>query len=386
MFLAQTIRMCIKNILSNKLRSFLTMLGIIIGISSVVVLVGFTQGATESINSSLQNLAANVVSVSVYNDDTDSLTYTEVEDLSFNFATDTLYTNSTRTFVRKDSTSGMYTLVGVTSNFLDVHDFSLFDGRNLAVLDVDNNSKVVLLGYTVATNIFETASAAINEKVLVGSEYYTVIGVLAEGSSSDSDYDSSIIIPITTYADSTDDDTIATIYFVGNESNPNTGMMSNMIKRTLGSFISTDNLEIVTKDTVSDTVSEIDEVTTLLISLIGIISLVVSGIGVMNIMIVSVSERTREIGVRKAIGASDIDILKQFLIEAVLLTTSGGFIGVFIGFIFNIIAKYMNLSFSMNLNIVGISLTFSILIGILFGIIPAIRASKLKPIEALKYD
>lgn len=385
MFFTQIIKMCIKNILSNKLRSLLTMLGIIIGISSVIVLVGFTQGATESINSSLQNLAANIVSVEIYNEDTDNLTYSEVKDVSFDFAKDVLFTASSRSFARKGSNSGMYSLVGTTSNFLNVHNFKLLDGRSLAILDIDNASNVAVIGYSVANDIFDTASP-INEKILIGSTYYTVIGVLEEGSSSDSDYDSSILIPITTYANATNDSNISTIYFVSSEDKVNTSFLSNKINRSLSGYISSDNLEIVTKDSVSDTVSEIDEVTALLITLIGAISLVVSGIGVMNIMIVSVSERTREIGVRKAIGASDIDILKQFLIEAVLLTTFGGLIGVFIGFIFNMVATSLNLSFVMNLNVVCISLGFSILIGIIFGIIPAIRASKLKPIEALKYN
>ena len=154
----------------------------------------------------------------------------------------------------------------------------------------------------------------------------------------------------------------------------------------LGKIISTDNIEVVTQDTISSTVSEIDTMTSLLIGLVGAISLIVSGIGVMNIMIVSVSERTREIGVRKAIGATDADILKQFLIEAILLTSFGGIISVIIGYLFKLISKWIGLSFVISNSVVIISLGFSVLIGIIFGIIPAIRASKLKPIDALKHE
>lgn len=385
MFFLQTIKMCFKNILSNKLRSFLTMLGIIIGISSVIILVGFTKGTSDDINSSLNNLGANVITVSVYNDSDDSLDYKEVKDMSFQFAKDVLMVNQSRTFAKKDKNSGMFTLVGATNNLLEVNDFSLTDGRDVAVLDLDQSANVAILGYDAATTLFEN-NTAVGEKILLGSNYYTVIGVLAEGSSSDSDYDSSVIVPITSFANLTDDTTVGTLYFVTNEENPNTTMIERMIDMSLGSYISSDNLEVVTKDTVASTVSEVDGMTTILISLIGIISLFVSGIGVMNIMIVSVSERTREIGVRKAIGACDFDILKQFLIEAILITSFGGLIGISIAYLFSFISDYIGVSFIIDSEIVMIAFIFSVLIGIIFGIIPAVRASKLKPIDALKYE
>jgi len=385
MFLGQTIKMCFKNVLSNRLRSFLTMLGIIIGISSVIILVGFAQGTSDDINSSLKNLGANVLTVNIYNEDNVELKYKDVKDKSFNFANDVLMTNQTRTMAKKDSNSGSYTLVGATSNFLEVNKLGLSKGRDMADLDMDNGSNVALIGSEVSSNLFEGVDP-VGAKIYLNSKYYTVIGVLSSGSSSNTDYDSAIITPITTYAKTTSDDTISTMYFVGDEDLKDTSMMERMVTSQLSTLISSDNIEVVTQDSVSNTVSDIDSMTTLLISLIGAISLVVSGIGVMNIMIVSVSERTREIGVRKAIGATDFDILKQFLIEAILLTTFGGILGVLVGYLFNFVAKFAGISFVINYEVVMISLIFSILIGIVFGIIPAIRASKLKPIEALKYE
>ena len=385
MFLGQTIKMCLKNVLSNRLRSFLTMLGIIIGISSVIILVGFAQGTSDDINSSLKNLGANVFTVNIYNDDDIELKYKDVKDKSFDFVNDVLMTNQTRTMAKKNSNTGSYTLVGATSNFLSVNKLALSSGRDIADLDVENASNIALIGSDVSSDLFNGLNP-IGEKIYLNSKYYTVVGVLSSGSSSNSDYGSAIITPITSYAKTTSDDSISTMYFVGDEELKNTSMMEPMVISQLSTLISSDNIEVVTQDSVSSTVSDIDSMTTLLILLIGAISLIVSGVGVMNIMIVSVSERTREIGVRKAIGATDFDILKQFLIEAILLTTFGGILGVLVGYIFNFISKFMGLSFVVNIEVVIISLIFSILIGIVFGIIPAMRASKLKPIEALKYE
>lgn len=385
MFFGQTIRMCFKNVVSNKLRSFLTMLGIIIGISSVIILVGFTQGTSEDINSSLKNLGANVVTVNIYSDDDESLSYSDIKDKDYNFVEKVLPVSQSRATVKSNSNTGTYTFLGTTPDYLEVQKLTLSDGRDLADLDIENLGNVAIIGSEVASDLFENTNP-VGEKVLLNSKYYTIVGVLNSGGSSDSDNDSMVIVPITSYSKTKGEDSISTLYFVANEDIQDTTMMERMINSQLGSLISTDNIEVVTQDTISSTVSEIDTMTTLLIGLIGVISLVVSGIGVMNIMIVSVSERTREIGVRKAIGATDFDILKQFLIEAILLTTFGGILGVLFGYIFKFISNMFGLSFIVNPTIVLISLVFSVLIGITFGIIPAIRASKLKPIDALKSE
>ncbi len=188
------------------------MLGIIIGISSVFVLVGFTQGTSEDISSSLQNLGANVLTVNIYNSDSENLTYKDLKDEEFNFVEDVVMVNSTRTNAKANDTSSTYTFIGTTSNYLDVQKISISQGRNIADLDIENSSNVALIGSTVAQNLFSSDLNAVGEKILLNSSYYTVVGVLGSGSSSSTDTDSAVIVPITSYAKTSGDDNVSTIY------------------------------------------------------------------------------------------------------------------------------------------------------------------------------
>ena len=171
MFLGQTIKMCFKNIISNKLRSFLTMLGIIIGISSVIILVGFTQGTSEDISSSLQNLGANVLTVNIYNDDSESLNYKDLKGETFNFVEDVVMTNSTRINAKANDTSSTYTFMGVTPNYLEVQKLSISQGRNIADLDIDNSSNIALIGSDVAQTLFSNSNP-VGEKILFRAHSY----------------------------------------------------------------------------------------------------------------------------------------------------------------------------------------------------------------------
>lgn len=386
MSFVQTIRICFKNVMLNKFRSFLTMLGLVIGVSSVIILTGITEGSNQDINTSLEGLGADIVEVQVYSSSDETLNYEDINDLKVSAAKDMVAVSQSRSSVRNESATGNYQIIGTEPNYMDIQQLSLSSGRNISDLDVENASNVAVIGADAASALFSMENP-VGQKVLINSTYYTVIGVLADGDSSTSNTGSSVIIPISSSKKTSGSDEISSLYFQSWNSNERSlTQLQNNVESNLGKIISTDNFEIVTQDSSSQTISEVSSTMELMISVIGAVALVVSGIGVMNIMLVSVSERTREIGVRKAIGATNLNIMGQFLIEAVVLSTTGGLIG----FGFSILAKQileiLNITYVIDMNAVWLSLAFSSLVGIVFGIIPAIRASQLKPVDALKYE
>lgn len=386
MSLLQIIRICLKNVMLNKFRSFLTMLGLVIGVSSVIILTGITEGSNEDINTSLEGLGADIVQVQVYSSSDETLTYEDLSELKISSAKDMVGVSQNRSSVHNESTTGNYQVIGTEPNYLDIQQLSISSGRNIADLDVESASNVAVIGSDVASNLFSMEDP-VGKKVLINSSYYTIIGVLSDVDSSTSNTGSSVIIPITSSKKTSGSDEISSLYFQAQNSNQmSLKMLQKNIEGTLGKVISTDDFEIVTQDSSSETISEVSSTMTLMISIIGAIALIVSGIGVMNIMLVSVTERTREIGVRKAIGATNLNILIQFLLEAVVLSTMGGLIGFGLSTLAKEILAYMNISYVVDRNTVWLSLTFSSLVGIVFGIIPAIRASRLKPVDALKYE
>lgn len=384
--LLQLIRMCFKNVTLNKFRSFLTMLGIVIGVSSVIILSGLTQGSNKDISTSLKSLGADVVEVAIYSSSDEKLEYNDLKEINSSFAKDMVAVSKARSTIRYGSSTASFQVLGTKPNYLNIQQISLKSGRNISDLDVENASNVAVIGSDAAKQLFGIQNP-INQKIIINSTYYAVVGVLEQGNSSTSSTNSSIIVPITSNAKSSKSESITNIYFVA-QSDANTALkaMENSIERELGKIISTDNIEIVTQDASSTTIDQVSSTMKVMIAVVGLIALVVSGIGVMNIMLVSVSERTREIGVRKAIGATNLSILGQFLFEAVVLTSLGGVLGLGCSILVKEILQTMNITFVLDMNAVNLALMFSALVGIVFGIVPALRAAQLKPVDALKYE
>lgn len=378
----------LKNIVNNKLRSLLTMLGLVIGIASVIILVGIGNGTTNQVTSQIQSLGADILTLNISTDDA-SLDYSQIDVISnlTNIESVAPYKTVSSTVTRGETTSSRASIIATTADYMNVTNLTISSGRLLSPIDLENNSKVCLLGSDIATNLF-SLSNPVGQSIRIDGDNYTVIGVLtAVGSSMGSNVDEMIMIPFTTAKYLGSDTSIDNLYIKVSDENKieqATSIIESYITSSLG--ITTDDFSVSSQDSMIDTMDSVTNTLSLLLGGIASISLIVGGIGVMNVMLVSVTERTKEIGIRKALGAKRSDILMQFLIEALVLCLLGGIIGVLFGIGIGIVLGKMGYTFSPGTSIVIIAFLSSAFIGTVFGIFPANKASKLNPIEALHTD
>ena len=378
----------IKNIVNNKLRSLLTMLGLVIGIASVIVLVGIGNGTSSNISSQVQSLGTDVLTLSITSSDT-TLEYSQISEIKKLNNVDAVapYKNVSGTVSRGSTTSSKASIVATTHDYLNTLGLTISNGRVLSEIDLENYSKVCLLGNDMAETLFGLSNP-IGQSIKIDGDNYTVIGVITTtGSYMGTNIDNIIMIPFTTAKYLGSDNSINNVYIkVSDDSNEDTtiSLVENYIKSTLG--ITTDYFSVSSQDSMLSTMDNINNTLSLLLGGIASISLIVGGIGVMNVMLVSVTERTKEIGIRKALGAKRMDILLQFLIEALVLCLVGGIIGIIVGLgIGNLLGK-MGYTFTASIMIIVVAFLSSAIIGTVFGIFPASKASKLNPIEALHTD
>lgn len=381
--------MALKSIKGNKLRAFLTMLGIIIGVGSVITLVGVGQGSSNSVTEEIGNLGTNLLTLSVTDTETVQLKDDQVEQFNdLNGIAEVAPTVTGRVLAKSGETSTQVSITGTTASYQTVKDLSLNQGRFISDMENELRQKIVVLGSDTASTLFPNSNP-VGESIQINGVSFKIVGVLESiGTSLGTSGDSVIIAPLTTTQRVTKNTTIGTVYFkaqneqiVDRAKFQIQGLMTTLFPN------SSDYYSVSSQEDLMETMTSVSDTMTLMLGGIASISLLVGGIGVMNIMLVSVSERTKEIGIRKAIGANRKSILLQFLIEAVVLSMIGGLIGVFLGLgISKLIETFSSLTISYSLSVTLTAFLFSFAIGIIFGVFPANKASKLNPIQALREE
>lgn len=383
-------KMAIKSIWANKMRSFLTMLGIIIGISSVIVLVGMGEGTKQQVQSQIEKLGTNLITVNIVGKRTKSFTDEEIAELKSKPGIKEIAPLFTQNNidVKAGSKSTNTSVEASTPEYSNIRKTYVNYGRFLNKRDIDNRYKVAVIGVDTANDLFGTTNV-IGKVVNINGINFSIVGVLeSQGSSMGGSGDDKIILPISTAQRLFKNTDIKTFYVEATDKDKVSEAISYLQLFLNKKFNNdTDSYRIFDQTSLLSTANETNSSMTMMLTGIAAISLIVGGIGIMNIMLVSVIERTREIGIRKAIGAKRRIILIQFLMESSIISCLGGLIGVLTGFFIAYIAQtLLKMTIVISSSVVIGAVAFSIFVGILFGMYPASKASKLNPIEALRFE
>lgn len=380
-------KMAFQSFISNKLRTFLTMLGIIIGVFAVVVLISIGQGATKGVTESISSMGANIISVNVFNR-TKVIKLKDMDELGKleGVKSVTPVYNASAT-VKYDLETTRISITGGNENYMDINNYAIKSGRAITPVDVDYRNKVAVIGSTTSADLFGEDSP-LNKVVSINGEKYTVVGLLEEKESSImGDSNAVVIVPVTSLMRQYNTNRINNIT-VQAKSADDSAIAKESIKSFLADYFGTDDsYGVFSQDEMLSTLKEVTGMLTIMLAGIAGISLLVGGIGIMNIMLVTVTERTREIGIRKAIGAGRANILFQFLIESSVMSGVGGLIGIILGMATAYaINGAMGIGYTVNITVILGALLFSLFVGIFFGLYPANKASKFKPVDALRYE
>ncbi|WP_271628934.1 ABC transporter permease [Caldicellulosiruptor sp. DIB 104C] len=388
---ALAFKMAIKSILSNKLRSFLTMLGVIIGIWAVIAVVGLAQGSTKSITDRLQRLGTNLIQINITGRNSNrNVTYEELQQFAEQHQDDIeaiAPTVSSSVTLKYGTNTHDTTLVGTTADYSLVRDVNVSRGRFILPIDVDYRQKVALVGTYIVKDLFNGQNP-IGQKIKINGQIFTVVGVLEErANSQEQSDDDQVIVPVTVAQRLTRNAIIRNFAIKITDGNRSEAVMNYLNDFLMKIYNNSTAFRVFNTAQLLDTLNSVTQTLTLMLAGIAAISLIVGGIGIMNIMLVSVTERTREIGIRKAIGAKRRNILVQFLIEASVVTGLGGIIGIILGYVtINLMSKLNVATAIFSIPWAILAFTISLAIGIVFGLFPASKASRLNPIEALRYE
>lgn len=386
----QSFILAIKSLSSSKMRAFLTMLGIIIGVAAVIILVSLVDGFKNNMLDQFNSLGANTIAVSIQS--RGGTRTVSVEDMlalcdeypDVLLAASPNVTASGKAKIGTEELSSSIT--GVSENYLDVTTTTVEQGRFLTFNDVNTRQKVCVVGSYISKEFF--GGNAVGESLKINGNTFKIVGVFEEAAdSTEGSSDDKIIIPYTTVRSITRISFVSSYTFAAVDENKSEQAKSVIETYLLSIFNSDDYYTVISMAEMLDMVDELTgQITLILVGIAGI-SLLVGGIGIMNIMLVSVTERTREIGIRKSLGARRFDIMSQFVVEAATTSAVGGVVGILLGIAVSYAAgALMSLKVTPSPAAILIAFSFSAAIGIMFGYFPANKAAKLNPIDALRHD
>ncbi|MDE7462805.1 MAG: ABC transporter permease [Muribaculaceae bacterium] len=399
-------KIAIKALSNNKMRCFLTMLGVIIGVGAVIAMLAIGQGSKNSIQSTISEMGSNMImifpgaerrgGVRQSSDDMQTLKpedYQAIINQASGIAYSTPTVNTSGQWINGNNNYPSQAQ-GVNPQYLDISQRSVENGEMFTEADVKTAAKVCVIGKTLADNLFPDGTNPVGKVVRFGSIPLTVIGVLKEKgyNTMGQDQDDLALVPYTTVMKRM----LAVDYLQGITVSAQNEDQTEMVISELSDILRTqhnlrdgeaDNFNIRSMKELSEMISSTSSMMTVLLAAVAGISLLVGGIGIMNIMIVSVTERTREIGLRMSIGATGRDIMTQFLIEAVIISVTGGILGILLGAAATAVIKFV-LHWPVQIDPSSVILSFAVctIIGVIFGFYPAAKASNLDPIEAIRYE
>ena len=405
MLFSESFQMALTSLYANKMRSLLTMLGIIIGVSAVIALVSVGMGVRSNVTSSIASLGSNMLIVSPGASDRGgvrgaagskkTLKYDDAVAIrekikNIDYVSPTVSSSYQVVYGNNNWNTSVQ---GVTPEFMSIRSLSISNGAFIAANDMNKRSRVAVIGTTVAENLFDKENP-VGKNIRINNQPYKIIGLLeSKGQSSmGQDQDDMVYVPITTAQERM----LGITYVQSINIQVSDQSKMDQVQAEVETLLRTRHHLVGTKEndfrirnltSLMETVNQSTSMLTLLLGAIAGISLIVGGIGIMNIMMVSVTERTREIGIRKALGATFMNIMTQFLIESMVIGVIGGLIGIVIGCgLSKLIAVAGDFQTVITLTPIVISFVFSVGIGLFFGIYPARKAAKLDPIEALRYE
>lgn len=393
MNIKQAFSLAIKSLMSSKMRSFLTMLGIIIGVAAVIIIVSIVNGMTQDVLDEFESMGATTITVSVRGrggnrsvsiDDMQNLVDDNPEYL------ESMTPNITVPGVTaKNGTENVdvSTCTGVNEYYTHIKGLNVEYGRNIEYMDSKSRLRNCVIGTYIANELYGSSKSALGQDIKINGQLYTVVGVLEEkDDSSEASSDDIILVPYTLASRLSSGFTMGSYIFNAASKDVSDKAQDLIDNYLLGIFSNSNAYSVSNMASMIDSINDMTKTMSLVLAGVAGVSLLVGGIGIMNIMLVSVTERTREIGIRKSLGATPWDIMSQFVVEAITTSCLGGLLGILLGIGGSYAATLFDMTAVISIPAIIISFSVSAIIGIAFGYFPAKKASRLNPIDALRYD